>query len=135
MRLIRAGVKPAFGLFVIGHGLLHMALPIREALTPAALALDFMPFILLGVAMIGFSIAGLGVFDVWPFSSMMRKAMVLASAYSLVLIWRFGQGELWWSAAVDAALFLAGLTAADRYLPDAHAAPATRVATPASARG
>jgi hypothetical protein len=135
MRLIRAGVKPAFGLFVIAHGLLHTALPMREALTPAALALDFMPLILLGVAMIGFSIAGLGVFDVWPFSSITRQAMVLASAYSLVLIWRFGQGELWWGATVDAALFLTGLTAAYRLLPDALEAPATRVATPASARG
>ena len=120
MRLIRAGVKPAFGLFVIAHGLLHTALPMREALTPAALALDFMPLILLGVAMIGFSIAGLGLFDVWPFSSMMRPAIVLAAAYSLILIWRFGQGELWWSAPVDSALFLVGLTAAYRNLPDPH---------------
>jgi hypothetical protein len=135
MRLIRAGVKPAFGLVVIAHGLLHVALPMREALTPAALALDFMPLILLGVAMIGFSVAGLGVFDVWPFSSMMRPALVLASAYSLILIWRFGQGELWWLAAVDAVMFLAGLTAAYRHLPNGHEAPATQVATPASARG
>ena len=135
MRVIRAGLKPAFGLFLIVHGLAHMALPLREALTPAALALDFMPLILLGVAMIGFSIAGLGLFDVWPFSSVMRQAMVLASAYSLVLIWRVGQGELWWGAPVDAALFLVGLSAAYRLLPDAHEAPATRVATPAPARG
>ena len=120
MRVIRAGVKPALGLLVIAHGLAHTALPIRDALGPAALALDFMPLILLGVAMIGFSTAGLGVFNVWPFSSMMRPAMVLASAYSLVLIWRFGQGDLWWSAAVDAALFIAGLTGAYRLLPGSH---------------
>ncbi len=134
MRLIRAGVKPAFGLFVIGHGLLHTALPIREALTPAALALDFMPLILLGVAMIGFSTAGLGVLEVWPFSSVMRQAMVLASAYSLVLIWRVGQGELWWSAPVDAALFLVGLTAAYRYLPNPQSVESRREITTYSHR-
>ena len=121
MRVIRAGIKPAFGLFVIGHGLAHTALPIREALDPAALALDFMPLILLAVAMIGFSTAGLGAFNIWPFSSVMRPALVLASAYSLVGIWRFGQGDLWWIAAVDLVFFGAGLTGAYRYLPDPHA--------------
>jgi len=135
MRLIRAGVKPAFGIFVIAHGLVHAALPIREAFTPASLALDFVPLILLGVAMIGFSTAGLGVFDIWPFSSMVRPAMVLASAYSLILMWRLGQSDLWVGAAIDMGLFVIGLTAAYRHLPDVHEAPATRVATPASARG
>ena len=135
MRVIRAGVKPAFGLLVIAHGLAHTALPIRDALGPTALALDFMPLILLGVAMIGFSTAGLGLFDIWPFSSMMRPAMVLASAYSFVLIWRFWQVDFMWGAAIDVALFVTGLTAAYRHLPDAHEAPATPAATPASARG
>ena len=102
---------------------------------PATLALDFMPLILFAVAVLGFITGGLGVIGLRPFSSMMRPAMVLASAYSLVLIWRFGQGDLWWGAAVDAALFLTGLTAAYRHLPDAHEAPVTQVATPASARG
>ena len=135
MRLIRAGVKPAFAVFVIAHGLVHAALPIGEAFTPAALRLDFMPLILLGVAMIGFSTAGLGVFGVWPFSSVTQQAMVLSSAYSLVLMWRLGQSDLWFGAAIDIALFLIGLTAAYRHLPDVHEAPATPVATPASARG
>jgi hypothetical protein len=37
-----------------------------------------MPLILLGVAMIGFSTAGLGLLGVRPFASAMRPAMVLA---------------------------------------------------------
>jgi len=135
MRVIRAGLKPAFGIFVIAHGLVHSVLPIREAFSPETLALDFMPLILLGVAMMGFSIAGLGLFGVWPFSSMMRPAMVLASAYSLILMWRLGQSDLWFGAAIDVGLFLIGLTAAYRLLPDVHEAPATRAATPASAHG
>jgi hypothetical protein len=134
MHVIRAGAKPAFALFVILHGLSHVGLPIRAALEPAALALDFMPLILLGVAMIGFSTAGLGLFGVRPFSSAMRPAMVLAAAYSLVLIWRFGQGDLWWMAVVDAALFVAGLSGAYRYLPDGHEAAAPELTAAAAAR-
>jgi len=61
--------------------------------------------------------------------------MVLASAYSFVLIWRFWQPDLLWGAAIDVALFVTGLTGAYRRLPDAHESPVTRVATPASARG
>lgn len=135
MRVIRAAVKPAFGILVIAHGLVHAALPIREALTSSALAIDFMPLILLGVAMLGFSTAGLGVFGVWPFSLLMQPAMVLASAYSLVLMWRFWQADLWFGAAVDVALCLTGLTAAYRHFPDSHDAPASPAATPVSARG
>jgi hypothetical protein len=116
MRVIQAGLKPVFGLFVIGHGLAQAALPIREALDPSALALDAMPLFVLGIAMIGFGVGGLGVF-VRQFSSMAQPAMVLAAAYSLVGIWRYGQGDLWWSAGVDAVLFVAGLTGAYRYLP------------------
>ena len=122
MRVIRAGLKPAFAIFVIGHGLAHTGLPIDEWLDSSRLALDFVPLILLGVAMIGFSTAGLGLFDIWPFSSMMRPAMVLASAYSFVLIWRFWQADLLWGAVIDVALFLTGLTAAYRHLPDPHSA-------------
>ena len=133
MGVVRAGLKPAFAVFVILQGLSQAALPIEAAMEPSALALDFMPLILLGVAMVGFSVAGLGAFGVWPFAAAMRPAMVLASAYSLVLVWRFGQGGLWWVAAVDVALFVIGLTAAYRYLPDAHETPVAHAATPVSA--
>ena len=135
MRLIRAGVKPAVALLVIGHGLAHLALPVDEWMDSARLSQDFVPLILFGVAVIGFSFAGLGLLEVWPFSTLVRPAMVLASAYSLVLVWCFGQGQLWWIAAVDTGLFLMGLTAAYRLLPHAHDTPLTRAATPASARG
>ena len=135
MRVIRAGAKPAFALFLIGHGLAHTALPTDEWMDSGKLALDFMPLILFAVAVLGFVTGGLGIIGLRPFSSVMRPAMVLASAYSLVLIWRFGQGDLWWGAAVDAALFLTALTAAYRHLPDAHETLVTHVAAPASARG
>ncbi|HWI17661.1 MAG TPA: hypothetical protein VNT81_07940 [Vicinamibacterales bacterium] len=122
MRILRAGLRPAFGLLVIAHGLAHSVLPMRGWIDPARLSLDFMPFILYVVAVCGFTIAGLGVLGVRPFTSMMRPAMVLASAYSLVAMSRFGQGGLWWGATLDVVLLLTGLTGAYRYLPAMPAA-------------
>lgn len=117
MRVIRAGLRPAVGMFVIAHGLAHAVLPLRGWMDPARLSSDFMPFILYAVAVIGFTIAGLGLMGLRPFSSMMRPAMVLASAYSLIAIYRFGEGGVWWGVAVDVVLFLSGLAAAYRVLP------------------
>ena len=117
MRILRAGLRPAFGLFVIAHGLAHAVMPLRGWMDPARLAQDFMPFILYAIAVIGFTIAGLGLLAVRPFTAMMRPAMVLASAYSLIAIWRFGAGGLFWGAGVDVVLLLTGLTAAYRLLP------------------
>lgn len=117
MRAIRAGLKPAFALFVIAHGLAHAVMPLRGWMDPARLSSDFMPFILYAVAVLGFTSAGLGVLNLRPFRSMTRPAMVLASAYSLIAIWRFGQGDLFWGAGVDAVLLLTGLTGAYRVLP------------------
>lgn len=135
MRVIRAGAKPAFGVLVIAHGLAHARLPIDEWLDSGRLSHDSMPLILFTVAVLGFVAGGLGVVGLRPFASVARQAMVLASAYSLVLIWRFGQGDLWWGASVDAVLFLTGLTGAYRHLPDWHETPVTQVAAPASPRG
>jgi uncharacterized protein YndB with AHSA1/START domain len=117
MRVLRAGVRPAIGLTVFAHGLAHAVLPMRGWMDPARLSSDFMPFILYAVAVIGFAVAGLGLLGLRPFASMMRPAMVLASAYSLIAIWRFGQGNLWWGAGLDLVLLFTGLTAAYRFLP------------------
>jgi hypothetical protein len=118
MGVIRAGVRPALGLFVLAHGLAHAMLPHREWMEPAALERDFIPLVLYGVAVLGFTISGLGLFGLRPFASMMRPAMVLASAYSLIAISRFGQADIWWgSAAADVVLFVTGLSGAYRYLP------------------
>ena len=110
MSLIRAGLRPAFALLVIAHALSHALLPLQEFLSPANLANDAMPLILIAVAMIGFTIAGVGLLGAWPFTVIVRPAIVLASAYSLVAIWRMGAGGLWWGAPVDLALFVIGLT-------------------------
>jgi len=117
MRAIRAGLRPALGLFVIAHGLAHAVMPLRGWMDPARLSLDFVPFILYAIAVIGFTIAGLGLIGLRPFIAMIRPALVLASVYSLIAIFRFGQGGLFWGTGVDAVLLLAGLTAAYRFLP------------------
>lgn len=120
MRPIRAGLRPAFGLFVLAHGLAHAVLPMRGWMDPQSLALNFMPLILYGVAVVGFTIAGLGILGVRPCDVMARPLLVLASAYSLVAIWTMGSGDLWWGATVDFALLSTGLTGLDRHLPVAE---------------
>ena len=77
MRIIRAGLRPAFAVLVIAHAFAHAVLPARGWMAPDKLAVDFMPFILYAVAVTGFTIAGLGVLDIRPFKSMMRPALVL----------------------------------------------------------
>jgi hypothetical protein len=117
MRIIRGGLRPAFALLVITHAFAHAVLPARGWMPPDKLAHDFMPFILYSVAILGFTFAGLGVLDIRPFKWLMRPAMVLASAYSLVAIYTFGQPDLFWGGAADMALLVIGLTGAYRYLP------------------
>lgn len=110
-------LRPAFALFVIAHGLAHAVLPLRGWVNPLALDSDFVPVILYSVAVLGFAIAGIGVLGVRPFAAAVRPVMVIASVYSLVALWRMGDGDLWWGAAVDVALFLVGVTGAHRRLP------------------
>jgi uncharacterized protein YndB with AHSA1/START domain len=117
MRAIAAGLRPAFGLFVIAHGLAHAVLPLRGGIDPATLSLNFYPMIFYGTAVIGFTIAGLGVFGIRPFASVVKPAMMLASAYSLVAIATMGAGGLRWGAGTDIALFLVSLSGLHRYLP------------------
>lgn len=115
MRVLAAGLRPAFGVFLIAHGLAHAVLPLRGWMDPKMLAHDFVPLILYGVAVLGFVIAGLGVLNIRPFTLVVRPTLVLAAAYSLIAISRMGAGSLWWGASVDVALLLIGLTGL--YLP------------------
>jgi hypothetical protein len=117
MRFSTAVLRPALALFIIAHGLAHAVLPMRGWMDPATLGQNFMPFILYTVAVVGFTAAGLGIFGVKPFTAVVRPALVLASAYSLVAIGSAGQGDLWWGAVVDPGLLLVGATAAYRHLP------------------
>ena len=119
MSTTRRWLRPAFASFVIAHGLSHSVLPLRGFMDPAMLDRDFFPVILFGTAILGFVAAGIGVFGVRPFTAVTRPSLVLASGYSLVALWRFGLGDLWWGAAIDVVLLLVGLTGAHRYLPAA----------------
>ena len=117
MKIIRAGLRPALAFFVIAHGLAHAVLPLRGWMDPQRLALDYMPMILYSTAVIGFTVAGLGLLSIRPFAAITRQALVLASAYSLVAIALMGVGGLWWGASVDIALLLCGFTGLYRFLP------------------
>lgn len=117
MRFVRAGLRPAIGMLVIAHGLAHAVLPLRGGMDPATLPKDFGPVILYSVAVLGFTIGGLGIIGWRPFSAAARPALVLASAYSLIGMSRMGQGDLWWGVALDLVLLLAGLTGVYRHLP------------------
>ena len=117
MRALRFVSRPAFGLLVILHGMAHAVLSSRGWMDPARLTQDAMPFILYAVAVLGFTIAGLGVLDIRPFKWVMRPAMVIASAYSLVAIFLFNQPDLVWGGAASIALLVTGLTGGYRWLP------------------
>lgn len=118
MSLVRPGLRPIFALLVIAHGLAHAVLPLRGWMEPDMFQHDFMPLVLYGTAVLGFTIAGIGLLGVTPFTAVVRPFLVIASAYSLVAISRMG-GDLWWGAPVDVALLLTGLTGVHRYLPAA----------------
>jgi len=118
MSIVRAGLRPALGLLVIAHGLAHAVLPSRGWMDPARLVTDFMPFILYVVAVLGFTIAGLGLLEIRPFKWMMRPAMVLAAAYSLIAIFLFNQPDLYIGGGISLMLLLIGLTGLYRKLPD-----------------
>jgi hypothetical protein len=117
MPVIRAGLRPAFAVLVIAHGLAHSVLPLGSWMDPAGFGRDFMPLILYGTAVIGFTTAGIGLLGLTPFTAVVRPVLVVASAYSLVAISRVGQGPLWWGIALDVLLLLVGLSGAYRYLP------------------
>lgn len=118
MSLARPGLRPLFALLVIAHGLAHAVLPLRGWMAPDMFQHDFMPLVLYGTAVLGFTVAGIGLLGVTPFTAVVRPFLVIASAYSLVAISRVG-GDLWLGAPVNVVLLLTGLTGAHRYLPAA----------------
>ena len=109
--------RRAFALLVIAHGLAHAVLPLRGSLQPGMLPHNFMPFILYGTAVLGFTTAGIGLLGLTPFTAVVRPALVLASGYSLVAIFVMNAGDLRWGAALDVVLLLTALTGIYRKLP------------------
>ena len=123
MTFVTLGWRRALAMLVIAHGLAHAVLPLRGGLDPAILRDNFMPVILYGVAVLGFTTAGIGLFGVRPFTAVVRPFLVVASVYSLVAILTMGQGELWWGTALDLVLLLTGLTGIYRRLPQGPSHP------------
>ena len=109
--------RRALGLLVIAHGLAHAVMPLRGWMEPDMLQRNFMPLILYGTAVLGFTTAGIGLLGLTPFTAVVRPALVLASVYSLVAIFIMNAGDLWWGAALDVVLLLTALTGIYRKLP------------------
>jgi hypothetical protein len=116
MRVTTAGLRPAFGLFVIAHGLAHAVLPMRGWIDPASTT-SAIPLIFYCVTVVGFTIAGLGIFGVRPFAPLLRPALVLASAYSLIALVLMTPGNLRLPAFFDLILFIVGVAGPERFLP------------------
>src|SRR5688572_3129218 len=117
MRLVTPAWRRLLAILVIAHGLAHAVLPLRGSMEPDTFERNFMPVILYGVAVLGFTTAGIGLFGVRPFTAVVRPFLVVASTYSLVAIVTAGQGELWWGPSLDVALLLLGLTGFYKRLP------------------
>jgi hypothetical protein len=117
MSVANAGVRLALGLFIVMHGLAHTAVMDTALFEPGLLARDFMPVILTAVAVVGFTVAGIGIALTNPVLYAVRPVLVVASVYSLVAIFRMGAANPWLGAGVDVALLLLGLTGAYRWLP------------------
>jgi hypothetical protein len=112
-------VRTTLALFVIAHGLAQAVVPMRGLMTPAVLdGGDAMPIFLYAVATLGFLVAGLGLLGLAPFTAATRPMLVLASAYSLVALYRLWQPDLWLGVVIDGGLLLAGLTGIYRRLPE-----------------
>lgn len=122
MTLVSPGSRRTLALLVIAHGLAHAVLPLRGSMEPLV-ERNFMPLILYGVAVLGFTSAGVGLFGIKPFTAVVRPFLVLASVYSLVAILTAGQAEMWWGLALDVALLLVGLTGIYRWLPQGQPHP------------
>lgn len=97
------------GWLVIAHGLGHAVLPMRGSLAPLLTSGDWVPAALYGACMVGFVAAGLGMLGQRPFDRAISPLLVMASAWSLVAIFRFGDPNLWVGALGDGLLLLVGL--------------------------
>jgi hypothetical protein len=116
MRVTTAGLRPVLGLFVIAHGLAHAVLPMRGWIDPAS-PIGAIPLIFHCVTVIGFTIAGLGIFGMRPFTMLMRPALVLAAAYSLIAITLMTADSFHLAAFFDVMLLIAGVAGPERFLP------------------
>ena len=105
------------GVFVIVHALAHAVLPMRGWMDPSMIYLSVIPQLLYFVAVIGFTIAGLGLLGVPGLARMARPVLVLASAYSLILMLSAGLGPVWWGVSIDVVLFVVGVSGVCRYQP------------------
>lgn len=134
MSLTRSGARPAFAMFLLAHTAAHALLPWQTFLLPETLTNDPGPVILMAFVAVGYAIASAGVLGLWPFTPLTGAAMVLASAYSLIAVWRMGAGDFWWAPPVDVLLLLIGISGLYRRLPApaavhddaAHASPQRR---------
>ena len=117
MGIARSVARPVVGGLVIAHAWAHTALPLRGLIVPETLAENLMPLFCYGIALFGFSAAGVGILGVWPFRSATRQLLVIASAYSLVSLVILGHGDLWFGAAIDVVLLLAGVSGFITRLP------------------
>ena len=117
MTLLKPSWRRALALLVIAHGLAHGVLPLRGSMKADLLGHDFMPIVLYGTAVLGFTVAGIGLFGLRPFSALVRPALVLASGYSLVAIFTMGAGDLWWGMTFDVFLLLMAFTGLYQQLP------------------
>ena len=97
------------GWLVIAHGLSHAVLPMRGSLAPTLSSDNWMPVFLYSVSMVGFVGAGLGMLGLRPLNRAVSPLLVLASGWSLVAIFTFGDRGLWFGAACDVALLPVGL--------------------------
>ena len=117
MNMVKAGLRPAFGLFVIAHALAHTVLPTRGSMDPSMGPIYFVPLMFYSVAAVCLMSAGLGVFGIRPFPAVMRPAMVLGAAYSLIGLIFTSESVLWFGVAGDVVLLVTGVTGSYRHLP------------------
>lgn len=117
MTALKPFLRLALGCLVIAHGLAHAAMPLRGWIDPARLDKDFSPILVYAVAVIGFTIAGLGLIGIRRLEGAIRPLLVLASAYSLIGMWVMGSGGLWWGRTLDIVLFFTGILGLYRRLP------------------
>ncbi len=122
MRVPAAIPRSVFGVFVIVHALAHAVLPMRGWIDPTLIYLSGIPQLLYTVAVVGLTIAGLGMIGVRGFAMLTRPALVLGSAYSLILLLFGGQGPIWWAVVIDVILLVAAVSGAYLYLPAARPA-------------
>ncbi len=112
-----ASARTLLGVFVIVHALAHAVLPMRGWIDPTLIYLSVIPQILYSVAVIGLTVAGLGLLGVPLLWRVTRPALVLGAAYSLILLWSGGLDPLWWAVSIDVVLLVVGVSGAYPYRP------------------